>query len=224
MKNSQSSIGEHLIDDLVSGQLTGERYRAALLALEAEPANWRDCALAFLEEQALRSELHALAQGTINWSTESSLESVASVVAKPWQLDNKITLLSTSSHPSASGFTRILSTAALLLVSFTVGWLGSEVIAERQRTALIDSGTSSAVQVPTTTSPTLSPKLEPQFVVDRPGAFDSGIPRSIRELERNGRISVKSYEMMVPTTLEDGSSAFVPVQQLILSRGTVESY
>ena len=223
MKNSQSNIDEFLIDDLVSGQLTGERYRVALLALEAEPAKWRDCALAFLEQQALRSELRALAQGTINWSTESSLESVASVVAKPWQLDNKITLLSTLSHPSASGFTRILSTAALLLVSFTVGWLGSEVIAERQRTALMDSGTS-IVQVPTTTSPTLSPKLEPQFVVDRPGAFDSGIPRSIRELERNGRISVKSYEMMVPTTLEDGSSAFVPVQQLILSRGTVESY
>ena len=224
MKNSQSNIGEHLIDDLVSGQLTGEQYRAALLALEAEPAKWRDCALAFLEEQALRSELRALAQGTINWSKDSSIESVASVVAKPSQLDNKITFLSTASHPSASGFARKLSTAALLLVSFTVGWLGSEVIAERQRTALIKSGTNSVVQVPTTTSRTLSPKFEPQFVVDRPGAFDSGIPRSIRELERNGRISVKSYEMMMPTTLEDGSSAFVPVQQLILSRGTVESY
>jgi len=132
-------------------------------------------------------------------------------------------------HEWSGSFKTMLSTAALLLISFTVGWLGSEVLAERQRTA-IDSRLSSVAQNstetqhPTKTQPETNSKLETQFVVDRLGAFDRGIPSSIRELERNGRISVKTFDMLVPTTLEDGSSAFVPVQQMILSRGTIESY
>ena len=68
MKDSQLIVDENLIDSLVSGQLTGEQYRAALRALDAKPAKWRDCALAFLEEQALQTELRALAQGDINWT------------------------------------------------------------------------------------------------------------------------------------------------------------
>ena len=88
MKDSRPKIDELLIDELVSGQLTGERYRAAFLAFEAEPAKWRDCALAFLEEQALRSELRELARGTINWSEVDCLEGAAvdgaaSVVTDP---------------------------------------------------------------------------------------------------------------------------------------------
>ena len=114
----------------------------------------------------------------------------------------------------------MLSTAALLLVSFTVGWLGSEVLAERRAAAPIDSRAKSVAEVPARKSPAMSSQLEPQFVVDRPGSFD----RAIRELEHDGRISIRSYEMLVPTTLEDGSRVFVPVQQLILGRGTVESY
>ena len=225
MKNCSPKIDEFVIEELVSGQLTGERYRVALRGLDTEPAKWRDCALAFLEDQALRSELRALAQGTINWSEDPSVESIASDEAKPLpSSDGRVLLVSPSSHRLTGSLKSMLSTAALLLVSFTVGWLGAEVVAERQRTAPIDSGTDSVVQVPTRSSPTISPKMEPSFVVDRPGSFDRGIPRSIRELEHEGRISVRSYEMLIPTTLEDGSSAFVPVQQLILGRGTVESY
>ena len=132
MKDSRPKIDERVIDELVSGQLTGERYRAALRALDAEPAKWRDCALAFLEEQALRSELRALAQGTIdwsegnwperNWTDGSPIESAGSVAAnlQP-SIENKITSLQSKKDWSGS-FKTILSTAALLLISFTVGW------------------------------------------------------------------------------------------------------
>ncbi len=230
MKDSRLKIDEHLIDELVSGQLTGERYRSVLRALDAEPTRWRDCALAFLEEQALRNELRAMAQGTIDWSLNAAKDSSATLADKLVITDgNQREHIRPSSQPlnasyMSGSFRSILSTAALLLVSFTVGWLGSEVIAERERGNSIDVGTKSVVQNPSIKQPTISAQGEPQFVVDRAGAFDHGIPRPIRELERDGRISVQSFDMLVPTTLEDGSSALVPVQQLILSRGTVESY
>jgi hypothetical protein len=227
MNDSRPKIDELLIDELVSGQLSGEPYRAALRALDATPAKWRDCALAFLEEQALRTELRALALGTINWCEDSSVESIASVEASPQPSPaNMIMMLSPSSHRLAGslkmtgGMKSVLSTAALLLVSFTVGWLGSEVLAERRAAVPIDSRTSSVADDPSRKPPAMSSQSEPQFFVDRPGSFD----RAIRELEHDGRISVRSYEMLVPTTLDDGSSAFVPVRQLILGRGTVELY
>ena len=42
---------------LVDGELTGDAYRAFLGSLDEAPQGWRRCALAFLEEQALRREL-----------------------------------------------------------------------------------------------------------------------------------------------------------------------
>jgi hypothetical protein len=242
-KNDTLLLDELLIDELVAGQLTGERYRAVLRAIDAQPSKWRDCALAFLEEHALRSELRAMAQGTIDWSSEGGGEAsgeranTAVFKSEPAHA-NKLD----SSHPAlqASGsFRSLLSLAALILVSFTVGWLGSEVVTERNLSA-VDAGMKSLVEnqarsTPEMTSrtnpeltsemnPALRPKMDTQFVVDHPGALDRGIPIPIRELERSGRISVKTFDMLVPTTLNDGSPALVPVQEMILSRGRIESY
>ncbi len=221
MKDSQLIVDENLIDSLVSGQLTGEQYRAALRALDAKPAKWRDCALAFLEEQALQTELRALAQGDINWTIEASGESTISVVTNPHvSVENKNAKVASISSRLSSRARSMLSTAALLLVSFTVGWLGSEVLAERERSAKSESATNSLAQSP----PNVLQSLNDQYVVDVPGAFDRGIPRAIRQLEHDGKISVQSYEMLMGTTLEDGSAAVIPVQQLILGPGRRESY
>jgi hypothetical protein len=234
MKDSRPKIDELMIDELVSGQLTGDRYRAVLRALDAEPAKWRDCALAFLEEQALRTELRALAQGTIDWSGETTAESYEksrgeSVSAVEVKTQPDLTSKPISVPPAGqvhSSLKSLLSMAALILVSFTVGWLGSEVVAERQLT--VDAGANSLVQTPTRSPSEVNsvtrPKMDTQFVVDHPGALDHGIPSPIRELERNGRISVKTFDMLVPATLHDGTPALVPVQEMVLSRGRIESY
>jgi hypothetical protein len=226
MKVSRPKIDEILIDDLVSGQLTGERYRAALRALEAEPAKWRECALAFLEEQALRTELRALAQGDINWGVDSYADRTTLVVTdRQVTPANKVnTSVSPKLHGSSSGFSSMLSTVALLLVSFSVGWMGSEVLAERERSAASDSSVSQAAQSPANAAPPITSTITPQYVVDQPGAYDRGIPRAIRELERDGRISFETFNVLYPTTLEDGSSALIPIQEIRLGRGRLESY
>ena len=45
------------IDRLVTGELAAADRRALLLALEASPDGWRQCALAFLEDQAWRTAI-----------------------------------------------------------------------------------------------------------------------------------------------------------------------
>lgn len=63
------------IDALVLGELSGEDYRQTLAWLEAHPEYWRDCALAFLEEQALAQELSAIAKANrAEWPTGASME------------------------------------------------------------------------------------------------------------------------------------------------------
>jgi hypothetical protein len=48
------------LDRLVDGALPPDEYRTLLAELDQEPGGWRNCAMAFLESQALAGELGAL--------------------------------------------------------------------------------------------------------------------------------------------------------------------
>src|SRR5262245_58810780 len=47
----------HEIERLVDGELSPEEHRRLVASLDEEPGGWRQCALAFLEAQALSQEL-----------------------------------------------------------------------------------------------------------------------------------------------------------------------
>src|SRR5262245_28378888 len=58
MKNTTNPMDDEIrFDRLVDGQLSGDEYRALLASFDDEPGAWKKCALAFLEAQALASEL-----------------------------------------------------------------------------------------------------------------------------------------------------------------------
>jgi hypothetical protein len=50
------------LDRLVDGELSSDEYRALLAAFDDEPGGWKRCALAFLESQALATELGVIRQ------------------------------------------------------------------------------------------------------------------------------------------------------------------
>ncbi|MBL8888501.1 MAG: hypothetical protein JNL67_00885 [Planctomycetaceae bacterium] len=54
-----SLVWQRLVDD----RLDDEQYRELLVTMESRPSLWRDCALAFLEEQAIRKSLVELRRG-----------------------------------------------------------------------------------------------------------------------------------------------------------------
>ncbi len=54
------SVNWFELDRLVDGQLNHAEYRELLRQIEKDPDGWRQCALAFLQHQALQQELQAL--------------------------------------------------------------------------------------------------------------------------------------------------------------------
>lgn len=73
-----ASVDSFVWQRLVEDRLDEEQYHELLVTMEARPSLWRECALAFLEEQALRKSLVELRQGTANSrSTDPKSESRA---------------------------------------------------------------------------------------------------------------------------------------------------
>ncbi len=227
-------LDEQTLEDLVAGQLTGERYRAALRALDADPKLWRECALAFLEDQALRTELRELAKGTIEWRCDEE-KNDASVNVNGVHLGSSAEIVPTTAAgkkteaASLRWSSHLLSTAALLMVSFTVGWLGSELLAEREQllapknNAVVTTSNPVGNAIGNATSRTPlqadlpQADITPQFVLDRPGQFmplDHEIPQPFLELERQGKVQLESKDGLVPHRMADGTTVFFPVQEV----------
>src|SRR5262245_29020469 len=96
-------IDPRLLDRLVDGELDVAGRRELLNALDEHPGGWRRCALAFLEAQALRSDLRGAVSGSFPVTGPA-----ASVVAGP-----------------RSGNVRLAQAgmiAAALIVAFGAGW------------------------------------------------------------------------------------------------------
>lgn len=231
-----------LIDRLVCGELRGDAYRQALLALEANPAKWRDCALAFLQEQAIEQEMKHLASSNIDWQSPQSgairgSKPVALASSSP---DRSSALLRNNRVRLAA---RLASLAALIVLSFGMGWMLSPKnlhLAEGDRSDLIASHANSALQEVSGQSHEANEQHQGQFASDLAKTappsgddeffrnnvslignlssqllpIDQSIPADLRELERQGRIRIESLSALMPIRHDDGTSVLVPVQQL----------
>lgn len=60
-QDAGAHVTDLLLDRLVDGELDRDEYAAVVRRLDADPQGWKRCALAFLEAQAWRRELSALA-------------------------------------------------------------------------------------------------------------------------------------------------------------------
>lgn len=102
-----------LLERLVDGELPPDEYRALLTSLDEEPAGWRECALAFLEAQAMGRELVAVRAGEL---TRPAKETATATTAKPR------TASSGAAATTLAGNAKLfLAVAASFLVAFTLG-------------------------------------------------------------------------------------------------------
>jgi hypothetical protein len=220
-------VDEELIDNLVCGTLNGPEYRKAILALEADPKKWRECALAFLQEQALSQELVNLSQSNIDWQQGRSNPTALSVIS-----NNQTAAKTLNQHGRDElGWLYKLGTlAALLLLSFSVGWIGSSI---RDRSALANQtdmpGESALAGVGTTPELTVDQiQVDQVLPSNQFGSnnysfvgnsnlsllpIDEEIPPSLAKLEREGRIRIEKTTSIMPVECESGTM-FFPVQQL----------
>lgn len=225
-------INEQVLDELVSGTLTPERYRSVLQALESHPSQWRDCALAFLQEQAFAVELRELTRNDIDWgqspkATEvpdaPSVKTLGALAASPSSL--------TTSPRSAGPFGTVqwVALAALLLVSFSCGWYGAGVRdragvgpASVDATPLAASNENRSQLANADVLTSQPPRRDQlpwlnqdavQLVSERIMPLDLQVPPELLELERRGQIRVETFDAMMPISFDNGTSALVPVQQ-----------
>ncbi len=234
MSQSTNQIDELTLDELVTGNLRGERYRQTIKALDREPSRWRDCALAFLHEQALSQELRAIAQSDVDWTDEAAEQMPASgnlgegSTAVP-PLPEVTPAESTEASWAGRDWLQKLTTlAALLLISFSIGWLGAgfrggadvgepgeSLIGATKLDPSISGGPSLVNDdgSPTRTDSATTRNQPFQLVRNQFMSIDREVPASLRELERRGRVRIESYDAIVPVELDDGASALVPVQQ-----------
>lgn len=228
--NTCTKIDADVLDELVCGGLSRERYREILTSLEATPSKWRDCALAFLQEQAIAEEISSLAKRDISWDDTGALASVLTEkkagedreVVDGRKAGDQVQRMSMTerNHSQLVWMQKITSLAALLLVSFTVGWMGSGLWQQDAVEQVADQGTNNSdstnsivgngfeQNTPQLSWPDTLPVASNTFL-----PIDREVPAALRELERRGRIRIESIEGFVPMEFEDGSSVLVPTQQ-----------
>jgi len=254
MSNLNVKLDARTLDEFVSGNLRGEQYRSVLLALEANPQWWRQCALAFLEEQALTQELKSLMKGNIDWSIDkpakespesqpmAALANGLRDQADEFPADEfpadefpsdaacsaaRVQLGRSALNPKLLA-QRVGVLAALLFLSFTIGWMGAG-FRDQIGTAELGgtSGTTNAgllgggLGLPAQQPPTESPVNDSQGgSIPNPTIFgnqfqpmDRELASQLRQLQVAGLINIETIESIVPVKLEDGSSVIVPVQQ-----------
>jgi len=125
------------IDQLVCGTLRGSAYREALLWLDADAKRWRACALAFLQEQAIEQDLRQVAAESLDWHSDRmppigdlGTEDLGTIgdlgtddLGTIGDFAPSSASRSNSGHPKKA--MKLAGLAAMLLLSFGVGWMGS---------------------------------------------------------------------------------------------------
>ncbi len=214
-----SRIDEFVIDELVAGNLHGERYRQVIRALDQQEDGWKDLAVAFLQEQALTRDLSLLASEDAAWSADRQDEAKRQEVS-----------LASSAALSVGGaagsndrlelLSKLTSIAALLLISFTIGWFGSGMRSNSRAVSngpAVSSGNPSDLVVSGGGLNQASPAVENdgagiQFVGDQMVPLDVRPPEFLREVQRQGLIELETTDAIIPVT-KDGATMLIPVQQ-----------
>jgi hypothetical protein len=233
-----------VLDQLVSGTLSAEAYREVIQALDAQPTLWRTCALAFLEEQALKHELRAIAREDHIWDAAAVAAPGKRGVSPQRTLDHPRQAAPCSGSEHRDGVIRriapLVSRAALMLLSFGLGWSGASLRGERPGEAaerpadalplatrgqpvaeepMRERKSPAAADWDDAAAPWLMAEDVPSHDWDPGGRalswipLDRQVPQALRELERAGRVRIESADALIPVQYQDGTSVIVPVQQ-----------
>ena len=222
-------------DRLVDGELAAAEYTHLLAAMDAEPALWRRCAMAFLEAQAWRGEMSAIRRGQEMASPD--IPAVTAAVT-PWRR-----------------WLPLLAIAASFLAAFLGGIALERQLDRRQHEAgtLAQSEEPSAKSADAADDQMLAREQEPRslgnirLVVDgqqgaQPQQIDlpiydlnqvgpewltqdrSALPDEVIEsLARRGRKVERQIEYL-PLPLDDERQVVVPVEQIQITPVSRRSY
>jgi hypothetical protein len=182
LQNNPGNV-ERWLDRLVDGELSIDQERQLLRALESQPQMWRQCALAFIEARAWRSEM-------------------SGIVAK--QLDNSEVVKAAAGttvfrRTSRTFVPRWLTIAATLILAFTFGVASQHLIPRGQEKATAPSVTPTSMAFTDANSPIGDPKSnrEVSSEIEHSPVKDQTVQVSL--------LSDDGQEQSVVVPLEEGS-------------------
>ncbi len=225
MNNKNHSVTEldDMIELLVDGQLGGDRYREAIRAIEKSRDGWRRCAVAFLQEQAIKQELRQLARSGL----------CENGPARPAHNDHQylrdeLTVAGNgerASWRSIANRINVLALAASILVAFGMGWYGAGMRVWNSDDVLGNPAPRSSARGNVFVGSSAPHENDSDGFTYDPSrlVLDQGmgivpvqheIPESLRRLERLGVIRLETTNGVYPFELDDGRAAIMPVQQI----------
>lgn len=233
--NKRNASLEVRFDRLVDGELSPEEYRALVASLDDEPGGWRDCALAFLEQQALAGEL-----GSIRQSLDLREPDAGGSATQPGGPSD----LTPPRRSSPRDLGTMLAIAASFLVAFALGVAAPQFFADRPQDDNVAGNLKPQPPLAANANPSspgdvhhqaLRPIGNLRLVMD--GAsdettqagkvpvyeIDQGIeqylqndapaltPELVQMLEQRGH-AVQRQQQYIPVQLDDGRQIIVPVE------------
>lgn len=214
--NESLSSWDLQLSRLVDGELAPTEYRALLQTLDADPQRWRECALAFLEAQAMSGELSAL-RGEYLAPPAQPAPAAASKASSWWG-----TLL-------AMGASFAL---ALPLGGWLLGHSDSPHGSPPQIVKHADPlpQVAPAPPAPATNAPLGKVRLvtddgqvevpyynaangAPYLLNQQPTLSDA----MLQSLERQGHLIKQAQAGVMPVQLEDGAQVYLPVESYLIT-------
>ena len=226
-------------DRLVDGELFPDEYRRLLESLDDEPEGWRQCALAFLEAQAFRHDLHEV---TVVPSIASSLS-----------LDKTVTQTGGVMRHS-SGFLLAVVTSLMLAVGLGIlvpgWWPASNTIGPHDAVEIVghqhglhtssnphrhqmpslvstfSSDSHKSVQLAMPVGETLSSYNESLEAAENEplSGPHSIVPERIIRAFRHFGHDVRRHQHYVPVKLRDGRQWILPVEDIDIVPVSQESF
>lgn len=232
---------------LVDGRLSPDELRALILSFESDPDGWRRCALAFLEDQALRRDLGELVSKRLpqefSWAESLPADCRDPRGMQP-ELAEKASPAGHASpvappvrwlHRSNSGW----RLAAAMLASFVVG-IGFEAWREEPAGEPVPSLVATGQPAAATGQPNV-----PATLVSRTPSDEEGIPLPVYDLSDDRAIRILSespisrethrtlrdlgYEVSqqrqyAPLRASDGRPVVVPIDEVQIIPIGVRAY
>ncbi len=199
---SDSPITDEQLDRLVDGETSDEEYRWLLESLDNEPAGWRRCALAFLEEQSLHRDLVGVAHSREGKAPAEPHS--GSVIGSAGA--------SLSHHSRTRLWPLVLAMSACFLIAFSIGalipgaWLGTpfhmegpaEITAGPSRSGTPDGAVAARdedaadLEMADTTAPRERP-ASPEIAAHQAPSPDNTMIIELRDGEQTRRAEVPFY-------------------------------
>jgi hypothetical protein len=208
MMNDMENDLETLLDRLVDGDLEGDEYRRLLLDLEKRPGGWRQCAIAFLQAQALRRELQAQRQPHAAPGFLTAAQSVPSRRRRLVEL--------------------LLAVAAGILIALPLGLLFPRS-SEIARMPAPDA--SNDVVEDTEAAPSEQTTQQEDTIEDWPPEYkwvlsdeDSAFPAELARALENVGTRVRRERGLLPLETRDGRRFMVPIERVELTPASFGQY